>query len=283
MTESILKDLKKCGAILSIVFYLTVLSISLAFAGDIVVYGDSQHNQEAHQLIVNEILKTQPSIVFRVGDMVNDGDSPEQWQTLRTISQKLFKTVEYFPALGNHEKESPLYFENFPYLHNQKWYSVERQGIHFIVLDSNAELQVGSAQYQWLESDLRGIKDETKFKIVIFHHPLFGVSMHQEDEKGLKPILMPLLEKYGVNAVFSGHDHNYARFEYKGIIFITTGGGGSNLVNQTRSSPYLKKFVKTWHYCVITPDENFLSVRVLDISSAVIDEFEISSLVLSGV
>ena len=82
---------------------------------------------------------------------MNDGDSPSQWKDFRKIHAPLLKITEYYPCLGNHEKDSPLYFKNFPIVAGRRWYSLERRGIHFIILDSNSNLKPGSEQYKWLE------------------------------------------------------------------------------------------------------------------------------------
>ena len=256
--------------------FLFISVCSFASAGEIAVYGDSQLDQIAQERVVKAILQFKPSIIFRVGDIVNDGNDPEQWKIFNRIALPLLTTTEYYPALGNHEKDSPLYFKNFPRINNQRWYSVEREGIHFIVLDSNSDMQKGSEQYRWLESDLRSVNADIKFRIAIFHHPIFSIGPHVADEKGLKHILLPLFEKYGVCAVFSGHNHNYQRFKYQGINFIVTGGGGSRLIDRKGSSPYLKKFVKAYHFCLISPENGRLKVKVIDADLNVIDDFSIS-------
>jgi len=261
-------------------FFCIPLFISAVYsfvsAGEIAVYGDSQFNESAQERVVKAILRFKPSVIFRVGDIVNDGNDPEQWQIFNRIASPLLNTTEYYPALGNHEYDSPLYFKNFPRIHNQRWYSVEKEGIHFIVLDSNSNIQNNSEQYRWLESDLRKVSPGIKFKIAFFHHPIFSVGPHPEDEKQLKHILLPLFEEYGVCAVFSGHNHNYQRFKYHGIDFIVTGGGGSYLLDRNLSSPYLKKFVKAYHFCLLSAENGYLTVKVIDAGLNVIDDFVIS-------
>jgi 3',5'-cyclic AMP phosphodiesterase CpdA len=148
-------------------------------------------------------------------------------------------------------------------------------GIHFTVLDSNSDLRRGSEQYRWLESDLSKAGRETRLKVVLLHHPLYSVGSHQEDEKGLRPILIPLFIRYGVSAVFSGHDHNYQRFMQDGIYYIVTGGGGAALYDRTRESPYLNKFSKTYHFCLLSPTEDNLKVSVFDADLNKLDEFDI--------
>jgi predicted MPP superfamily phosphohydrolase len=260
-----------CGFLLGGTFH------SNALAGDIVIFGDSQRNENIQREVVQAILPFKPSVIFRVGDNVDNGNDPIQWKLFNDINAPLLKTADYFPALGNHEKDSPLYFDNFQFLKHKRWYSVEREGMHFIVLDSNSDLNFGSDQYNWIVSDLAGIKGDVKFRIAIFHHPIFNVGFHEADAKNLKPILLPLFQKYGVCAVFSGHDHNYQRFKYKGIYFIVTGGGGAHLYGRFRTSRYLQKFMKKYHFCLLSPGTDFLRIRIIGIDSYTIDDFTIPS------
>jgi predicted MPP superfamily phosphohydrolase len=260
-----------CGFLFSGAF------LSNALAWDIAIFGDSQVHESIRRRVVHAILAFKPSVVFSAGDNVDNGNDPKQWKLFNDINEPLIKGAEYFAALGNHEEESSLCFINYPCLNHKRWYSVEREGIHFIVLDSNSDLRFGSDQYNWLVSDLNSIKAEVKFKIAIFHHPIFDVGFHRPDAKRLKPVLLPLFQKYGICAVFSGHDHNYQRFEYKGIYFIVTGGGGASLYWRFWVSPYLQKFVKKYHFCLISPGTDFLRVRVIGIDLRAIDDFTIPS------
>lgn len=257
------------GLAVSSVFYRPL------FAGDIVIYGDSRHDQAAQRKVVQAIMPFKPEIVFHTGDLVDHGDDPGQWEIFKAIAAPLLSSAEYYPALGNHEMESPLYFKNFPIIYGQPWYSLQRGGIHFIILDSNVKLGLGSEQYKWLEEDLRRARGASPFKIVILHHPLFNIGQHSEDEKGLKEALLPLFTTYGVDAVFSGHDHSYQRFEYQGIYFIVTGGGGAPLTEASRRSPHLIKFRKAYHFCLVSPQGDVLRVRVIDADKKLIDDFKI--------
>jgi len=260
-----------CWALL---FGLGLVWTAPAWAEKIVIFGDSQLNEPAQRRVAAAVIREQPEIVFRVGDLVDDGDDPAQWALFREINAPLIKTTEYYPCLGNHEYDSPLYFEQFPFLKGRRWYSVDRAGIHFTILDSNSPLSLDSDQYQWLKWDLGGTREGVRYKIVIFHHPLFNVGeRHAPDEKNIRYVLLPLFEKYGVDAVFNGHEHNYQRLEYEGIIFIITGGGGAQLSGQARGVPYLKKFKKAYHFCIMTPGNNGIRIRVRDVDQNLIDEF----------
>ena len=178
--------------------------------------------------------------------------------------------------MGNHENNSPLYFDNFILPNNERWYSVEKDNLHFMVLDSNSDCSIGSEQYLWLEDDLQYINENIKFVIAIFHHPPFSTGHHNEDEKSLRQTIIPLFEQYSVDIVFNGHDHDYERSLYNNIYYIVTGGGGAPLYDQARTSPYSQLFIQAYHFCKLFIINNQLIIEVCDINSNLIDRFEIN-------
>ncbi|MBZ9577737.1 metallophosphoesterase [Patescibacteria group bacterium] len=242
-----------------------------------VIYGDSRTGHAAHQKIVNAIAGIKPTVVFHAGDLVEDGADPDQWAIFNAITSELTKTAEFYPALGNHEGNSQLFFDKFDLPNNEQWYSVEKNDIHFIVLDSNSDNSKDSEQYKWLESDLRNISDKIKFTIVIFHHPPLSTGPHPEDEKGLRQTIVPLFEQYGVDIVFNGHTHAYEKLLYNDIYYIITGGGGAPLYDQARTSPYSQLFIKVHHFCRLSITDNQLVVDVFDADLNLIDQFKINS------
>jgi len=263
--------------IILISFQLSCFSIGdpQTVSQPIVIYGDSRTGHQTHQKIVDEIIKTKPAIVFHTGDLVEDGLIPGQWAAFNEIISDLIKIAEFYPALGNHENNSPLYFDNFILPNNERWYSVEKDNLHFIVLDSNSDCSIGSEQYLWLEDDLQYINENIKFVIAIFHHPPFSTGRHAEDEKGLRQTIIPLFEQYGVDIVFNGHDHDYERSLYNNIYYIVTGGGGAPLYDQARASPYSQLFIQAYHFCKLFIINNQLIIEVYDINSNLIDRFVI--------
>ncbi|MBA7525653.1 3',5'-cyclic adenosine monophosphate phosphodiesterase CpdA [subsurface metagenome] len=271
----------KILSILIIILILLLTSCSFlesqeSLSSPIVIYGDSRTDHQIHQKIVDEIIKTKPSIIFHTGDLVEDGLMPDQWVTFNEIISDLIKIAEFYPTLGNHENNSPLYFNSFVLPNNERWYSVEEGNLHFIVLNSNSDCSIGSEQYLWLEDDLRNINENIKFIIAIFHHPPFSTGPHDEDEKGLRQTIVPLFEQYGVDIVFNGHDHDYERSLYNNIYYIVTGGGGAPLYDQARTSPYSQLFIKTYHFCKLSIVNDQLIIEVYDIDSNLIDKFVIN-------
>lgn len=256
-----------------ILFFASCLT---CFAGTIAIFGDSQNYPRVQKDIVQAIVALKPDAVFRVGDNVDDGKDPQQWQEFKKINAPILKSIPYYSPFGNHEKGSPLFFDAFPTSKGRHWFSVDVDGVHFIILDSNLPLDPESKQYAWLKKDLSQAKNKYAFKVLLFHHPLFGVgSGHKDDEKHLRKSLLPLIERYGVSLVLTGHEHSYQRFNYKGVCMITTAGGGSHLIGQVRTSPYLVKYIKAHHYCVMTIHPKELTIKAIGLDGRVLDEVDI--------
>ena len=275
---------KRLRYFISAVFVFCALAASYAVAREplgkrpVAIVGDSQHDPAVHKKIIEAIVKENPVAVFSLGDQVDDGESREQWKIFNETISPLRAIAKYYPALGNHEKNSALYYENFGFADNERWYTVEENAIRFIILDSNAPLTVDSEQYHWLKSILAKNESGADFIAVLFHHPLFTTSAsHTEDEKLWRKTALPLFKRYRVDIVFSGHCHNYERSFYDGTYYIVSGGGGSRLYGKGRESAYSQVFAKKYHYCRLENNGGRLVMSVFDIGGALIDRIEIVS------
>ena len=97
---------------------------------------------------------------------------------------------------------------------------------NFSLVGSDApDFNPGSEQYRWLEEQLADAQRNSRFTFVQFHHTMFGSGMHSvpfshQDFAGHSGIamrvLLPLLMKHGVDAVFSGHDEMLERSVVRG-------------------------------------------------------------------
>jgi hypothetical protein len=77
-------------------------------------------------------------------------------------------------------------------------------------------------QLQWLEKELQ--TSGSDWKIPYFHHPIYTAATRGPSLE-LRTVLEPLFLKYGVNVVFTGHEHLYERLKpQKGIHYFVAGG-----------------------------------------------------------
>jgi 3',5'-cyclic AMP phosphodiesterase CpdA len=129
--------------------------------------------------------------------------------------------VKFYAAIGNHDEAFTI---DYPPLNmaGQRYYTYVREHVRFFVLDTNV---MDAAQLRWFEAVL---KESTEpWKIAYFHHPLYGNAGRHGAAVDLRVLLEPLLLRYGVSVVFSGHDHIYERLKpQKGISYFVAGSGG---------------------------------------------------------
>lgn len=91
----------------------------------------------------------------------------------------------------------------------------------------------GSPQYTWLEAQLEDARTRSKFIFIQLHHAPYSVGPHglaPGREKGFDTqsgvpirVLTPLFMKYGVAAVFSGHDEIFERSVLEGNVSLANG------------------------------------------------------------
>jgi 3',5'-cyclic AMP phosphodiesterase CpdA len=264
-----------CSASQDIEININLDNIAKPAEYSFVVYGDTRTNYLIHEKMVQSIMLREPDMVIHTGDLVANGYSKSQWERFMNIIQPLQEEAEFFPVLGNHEFNSKHYYNNFDLPNNERWYSILREDILFVMLDSNTDLRQGSMQFTWVEDTLKSYEGKTQAILVFFHHPLFTSGKHSGDSKGFKDDLTPILEEYDVDIVFSGHNHSYERSYYNGIYFIVTGGGGAPLYGKHRDNEYSQKFIKDYHFCELYIEEGLLIMNVFDIHLNLIDNVSI--------
>jgi predicted phosphodiesterase len=234
-----------------------------------IVVGDSRGSLEQHRRVVQRMSQEVPDFVLGTGDMVDEGFRQDQWQQFFDIEASLLRDNVYFPALGNHDRQgrgrtADTYRSFFSVPENgndtERYYAFTYGSSRFLVLDSNAYSFAMTDQTSWLERELIGARQDLTIRhiFVVMHHPPYSISLHG-GAVDLRDRWGPLFERYGVSAVFAGHDHVYSRAEANAIHYFITGGGGAPLYpRRPRSNPIdvaaVKKFERVLHYlrCTIT-------------------------------
>ena len=129
--------------------------------------------------------------------------------------------VKFYACLGNHDNTSNDGYKPFN-MDGRRYYTYARNNVRFFVLDSNS---LDPAQIDWVGAALKDAREP--WKICYFHHPLYSDGGRHGPAVDLRVKLEPLFVKYGVNVVYSGHDHIYERLKpQKGIVYFVSGAGG---------------------------------------------------------
>ena len=137
---------------------------------------------------------------------------------------------------------------------------------HFIALDSTNASDPN--QMAWLTQTLSA--STSLWKIVYFHHPAYSSGFYG-GYRYIQENFVPLFEKYKVDLVINGHDHDYERTQpINGITYLVTGGGGAGSRPVGRSN--FTAFSAAVHHIVKGQMAgNTLTLNAIDSKGAVFD------------
>ena len=246
----------------------------------VAVYGDSRTQYEQHREVVKSMVKNEPDILLHTGDLVTSGRNYADWgEQFFRPSADLIAQIPFYPTLGNHEYSGSgnmWYYDFFSLPGNEQWYAFTYGCGRFILLDSNVNFSPESPQHSWLMKEFESPGyGNSKWQIVLFHHPPYTSGGHLGDERPIADYLVPLFEEHGVDMVFSGHNHHYERSFKDGIYYIVSGGGGAPLYGFSNQSqnPYSQVRNAVYHHATLDfhCSDDYLEFNVWDNSLNLID------------
>ncbi len=259
--------------------------IRFAAIGD---FGTGDDNQAAIASLIMRDHKASPlDLALAVGDNIYpDGGGRHFVKKFeRPYAGLLNEGVKFHAVLGNHDVRDgrgdqcryPLFNMN-----GQCYYTIKKGDglVEFFMADST---DFNRVQAGWLEGALRA--STAKWKIAVFHHPIYSSGETHGSDLGLRRAIEPLLTRYGVNAVFSGHDHIYERVRpQQGIQYFVTGAGGKVREGDVdMRSPFREvSFDRDNHYMLVEVDDQQISFRAVARGGAVIDSGTIKERALAN-
>lgn len=202
------------------------------------VIGDSGTTSAAKDAVYQAYLGqtgvgTHTDAWLMLGDNAYRSGTDEEFQAAVFDSYpELLRNTVLWSCLGNHEAISAggePYFNlhTFPTAGesggvasgSERYYSFDHGNIHFISIDSETDSNLddvpgGSAgMVDWLELDLQATDKD--WIVAFFHHGPYTKASHDSDTEinhiKVRQYITPLLERYGVDLVLSGHSHAYER------------------------------------------------------------------------
>ncbi|MDX9720476.1 MAG: metallophosphoesterase family protein [Myxococcota bacterium] len=238
----------------------------------LVVLGDMQPSSLEAVFNVRRGLQAvraeRPELVVQLGDIVQRGDSAEHWDLLLSALDdvlvdwalgpfpQVFADVPLVTVLGNHDilgdggkNWSSLFAGPSDADPRGRYFSHDLGLVRLIVLDAY-EVEVGLSQSQlaWLDTQLASARDAAQWSLVFLHPSLLSTGTANM-ERELQALLVPRFARFGVHAVFFGHDHMYEHYEYTygamGLVhhpndvpasrathYFLSGGGGAPLEHE---------------------------------------------------
>lgn len=216
------------------------------------VYNDVHEEKSSYR----DLVPNQDSSIYDF--FVLNGDSFHYVTNQEDITEKLLKPIEFFAAekpfimnRGNHETRGSFarnFKRYFAYPNNKYYQAFKRGPIFWIMLDSGEdkpdshEVYAGTVDYdnyrkeqaKWLETVLQSKERKSaQHTVVISHIPIF----HSDEWHGTlhnRECFHPLFQKYKIDAMISGHTHQYGYYpadkDHNYPVFI---GGGPKAGKRT--------------------------------------------------
>ncbi len=251
-----------------------------------VSYGDDRSNPSEHNTVagqVDNLFTADPSyqtLNLAVGDLVSNGDTDSLWTSeffdpsFTNIRTEL-AGISDLSVMGNHEGSGTLFTRYFPmpFVANRYW-SFDYGPMHVIMMDQYTSYSSGSAEYNWLKSDLAATAK--KWKVIVLHEPGWSANGGHTNNTTIQNTYEPLFEQYQVALVLGGHNHYYARAMVNGIPELTVGTGGAPLYTPASGQPNIVKTYSGYGYAKFSINGSTLNGWFISDSGSTIDSFSIT-------
>ncbi len=152
-------------------------------------------------------------------------------------------------------------------------YAFDAGAARVIILNSGKS---PSSNAEYLERELNATSQP--WKIVVTTTPLYTSPSDHDADKDQRRALQPLLDKYGVDLVMWGDNHNYERIKFPDspTVFIQSGTGGESHYNFKRQIPEsVYQNDKSFGITKLTLDNSTLSGEFISHSGKILDNFNI--------
>ncbi|MDW0276047.1 MAG: metallophosphoesterase, partial [Nitrososphaeraceae archaeon] len=231
-------------------------NFNFAAAGD---FGCSQNTQNT----VANMEKKNPELVLALGDLSYHSTADCWFDIMSPLKGKTMITLGHHD-IKDGEAKMNQYVKGFEL--DKPYYSYDYEHVHLLVMATLSDYKEGSDQYNFIRQDLEKASqnEDTNWIIVSTYKPLYSSPSEHPAEDSLRDEYSPLFEKYGVDLVLNGHNHNYQRtypLTYNpnesakptttstlstgynrgndGIVFATVGTGGVNFYSLEGKNPYV--------------------------------------------
>ncbi len=260
------------------------------------VLGDVQAADTSNiDAIIGNLKTGEYDFGIQTGDLVDQAYSYSHWKDAMTLMSKL-GDQDMLYALGNHENnmgDDGSIAKKIYRMPSKEYYSVEYGNVYVANISYNS-LEGYKKALEWLVTDAK--KSSAKWKIVTMHQPTYYTNSTATDNVGMDKLTPSYLQEAGINMVFSGHDHSYARTaalvdgkrsaSYNseketctrgdGIVYYICGSSGEKSYPIDPTLPFDYKATSDFNAIYLTAEanNNTLTVKTYDLKDAQTGETE---------
>ena len=242
------------------------VALRFAAVGD---FGDgSAAEKRVADAIAAEHARRPLDLLLLLGDMVYpDGDPAQIDKKFRTPYAGVSEAgIDTAAVLGNHDIMTDPEAIADAFGMPGRYYSLTRGPVEFFALDSSAGT-IDRRQKAWFAAALAA--SGARWKIVFMHVPAFSAGRHGPSP-ALQDALVPLLDRYDVQMVITGHDHDYQRsVPIRGTVHVVSGGGCCPRPVGTAS--YTARSTTGLHFVVVEVTDEGLTLEAIAVDGRVLD------------
>lgn len=246
------------------------------------VLGDVQAEDLTNiNAITNIISEQNYDFGIQTGDTVDDPTSYKGWvDATDFLGEGRLGGVDVIHVLGNHEYAGDADAErakSFYTLENSKaggYYSVTYGNVYVAVINYSGSVSQYRAALDRMVKDAKA--SDAQWKVLSIHQPAYftNITGGNNDVHALVPAAV---EEAGIDVVFSGHDHAYARTKpmiggevnEDGVVYFIAGSSGEKSYTATNTPEFNFDIATndyTSIYMSVTANKEEFSVNTYDIS-----------------
>ena len=222
------------------------------------------------------------------GDAVDVGGVQAQWDSWFDAAYPVLASQPFMPANGNHELFALNYKAAFALPGDgENYYFRYGNGLFILVNDlplPDYQAGVSGPVREFLETTLREHADAT-WKVIVHHRPMYSASTRHGSDFFLRETWAPVLDRYGVDFVFAGHDHNYERSapmrndqvvrDGEGTVYVVAAGIGAPLYNNGTQA-WTAFSAKVSSFVIVDVSENTFHMRAYRTDGTLLDEYRLT-------
>jgi hypothetical protein len=171
--------------------------------------GDFSCSANTEKMVAN-IGKKDPELVLALGDLSQHSTADCWFDLMSPFKGKMMMTFGYHDV-----KDGILKLNQYKAAFglDKLYYSFDYKGVHFIVMSTLSEFDVNSDQYKFIEKDLKAASENENIDWVVVtnYGPFYTSPSTHPAKNDIRNIYHPLFDRYGVDLVLNGHNHNYQR------------------------------------------------------------------------
>lgn len=237
------------------------------------VVGDTQMNgnttTDANEIALLESIASNVEgydFGLQTGDYIDNGGNYSMWEEMQNVFGEYFSATDIIHTYGNHEYYGDTDGTAASLLFNKtgkdtQYYSVEYGNVYVAVINYGATL---SEALDWLVEDAKA--SDATWKILAVHQPPYYTNVNGGSER-FNAMIPKVVDEAGIDAVFSGHDHSYARTnpmtageidEEEGAVYFICG----DLGEKSRNVNYAATNTESFNFASISQDYSALYITV---------------------